>query len=241
MFQCLYVGLDDTDTLETPGTNKLALHLCKELVPWLDAKLVTRHQLLEDPRVPCTNKNGCAAIKFEITGPVSNEELISRLSNIITDWCPVGSDPGLCVADEASAEELVGFGQNCQRQLLTQSDAHQRAAEAGCVLRGLGGTNDGVIGALAAVGLQHGGNDGRVIYAGRSFGDLCDLTGIWSVGQLRARGISSVVQLDSGFAINDGTIELGKRLRANYRSQRLVLYVEKSDSGLADWTAVRVT
>ena len=58
----ILLGIDDTDTLEDPGTNQLARHLLRELADRFRARLVTRHQLLEDPRVPCTKKNGCAAI-----------------------------------------------------------------------------------------------------------------------------------------------------------------------------------
>ena len=61
----IYVGLDDTDTLDDPGTNQLARHLVRELAGDFHGRMILRHQLLEDPRVPCTKKNGCASILFE--------------------------------------------------------------------------------------------------------------------------------------------------------------------------------
>ena len=52
----IYVGLDDTDTLEDPGTNQLARHLVRELAGRFHGRIILRHQLLEDPRVPCMRK-----------------------------------------------------------------------------------------------------------------------------------------------------------------------------------------
>ena len=46
----IYVGIDDTDTLDDPGTNQLARHLVRELSGQLRGRMILRHQLLEDPR-----------------------------------------------------------------------------------------------------------------------------------------------------------------------------------------------
>src|SRR5690349_12956758 len=108
----IYVGLDDTDTLDDPGTNQLARHLVRELADEFDGRIILRHQLLEDPRVPCTKKNGCASIAFEpAVGSVEIAEthradgvsrqarhtiLIDRIRDLMIPWCPAGSDPGLC-------------------------------------------------------------------------------------------------------------------------------------------------
>src|SRR6476660_8707762 len=64
-YTMIYVGIDDTDTLDDPGTNQLARHLVRELAGQFRGRMILRHQLLEDPRVPCTKKNGCASIAFE--------------------------------------------------------------------------------------------------------------------------------------------------------------------------------
>src|SRR4051812_31276378 len=43
----IYVGIDDTDTLDDPGTNQLARHLVGELSNEFEARLILRHQLLQ--------------------------------------------------------------------------------------------------------------------------------------------------------------------------------------------------
>src|SRR2546421_385177 len=121
----IYIGIDDTDTLDDPGTNQLARHLVRELSGQLCGRMILRHQLLEDPRVPCTKKNGCASILFSPSGrdtPMEAGEvvaLIGALRAIIRPWCPAGSDPGFCVATSVP-REVVEWGMRCQRELVTQ-------------------------------------------------------------------------------------------------------------------------
>ncbi len=63
----IYVGIDDTDTLDDPGTNQLARHIVRQLSGQFRGRMILRHQLLEDPRVPCTKKNGCAVAQTRAT------------------------------------------------------------------------------------------------------------------------------------------------------------------------------
>src|SRR5690349_19767908 len=108
----IYVGIDDTDTLDDPGTNQLARHVVRELAGEFNGRMILRHQLLEDPRVPCTKKNGCASILFDsptLDSTAENqsagasasacERLVDLLRDLIIPWCPAGSDPGFCVAE----------------------------------------------------------------------------------------------------------------------------------------------
>ena len=46
----IYLGLDDTDMLDTPGTNKLAMHLAELLADEYETLWIVRHQMLVDPR-----------------------------------------------------------------------------------------------------------------------------------------------------------------------------------------------
>jgi len=232
----IYVGIDDTDTLEDPGTNQLARHIVRELAGEFDGRMILRHQLLEDPRVPCTKKNGCASLLFETKGTVSR--LVEALRDLIIPWCPSGSDPGFCVASAVPAA-VTDWGLRAQRELVTQQEAHQIAREKDIHLEGLGGTEDGVIGALAAVGLMATKNDGRVIYFGDSAEDWYDVTGCLEVPDILARGIDQVLTFDAGELLTTGTVDIGKRLRPNYRGGKIVRYVARGE--LSEWEAVRRT
>jgi hypothetical protein len=233
----IYVGIDDTDTLDDPGTNQLARHLVRELAGQFRGRMILRHQLLEDPRVPCTKKNGCASILFERSTSIPLADFIAKLRQMIVAWSPRGSDPGLCVCEDVP-QSVKEWGLRCQRELVTQSDAREIAAENGIHLEGLGGTEDGVIGALAAIGLMATQNDGRVIYFGHKGGDWYDLTGCIDVNEIRALGVDEILVTDTGKSLTAGIVDVGKRLRPNYRRGKIVLYVAQSDT--PHWEAVRL-
>jgi hypothetical protein len=236
----IYVGLDDTDMLDSPGTNKLARHLVEQLRDEFACRLIVRHQLLEDPRVPCTRKNGCASIVLEqLSGAATDPEaLAARIRPIMLAWCPAGSDPGLCIAT-AVPDQVVEWGRRAKRELVTQAESREIAKATGVVLEGLGGNNDGVIGALAAVGLLATRNDGRVVYLGGNAEDLLDVTGSLSVEAILARGIDEVRNVETSETILRGEVLLAKRLRPNYRGGRVVLYV--TPQAEEQYESVRVT
>jgi hypothetical protein len=240
----IYVGIDDTDTLDDPGTNQLARHIVRELAGQVHGRMILRHQLLEDPRVPCTKKNGCASILFSppLGGEGSGEGGIAMLADnlctLMRSWCPAGSDPGLCVAEHVP-EEVVEWGLQCQRELVNQAGARRIAAQHGIYLEGLGGTEDGVIGALAAVGLMATQNDGRVIHFESNGADWYDLTGCLDVSDILALGVNEILVMNTGEPLTVGIVDIGKRLRPNYRQGKIVLYVAQNDA--PHWEAVRVT
>jgi tRNA(Ile2) C34 agmatinyltransferase TiaS len=250
----IYVGIDDTDTLDDPGTNQLARHIVRELAGRFRGHMILRHQLLEDPRVPCTKKNGCASIlvdplvsnAIDCSPPLGGEgsgeggiaTLITSLRDLILPWCPKASDPGLCVTTSVPPS-IIEWGLRCQREFVTQDEARQLARENGIYLEGLGGTEDGVIGALAAVGLMATQNDGRVVYFGPGYEDWYDVTGILSTDEIHTRGVEEIRIVDSGELLTSAAVDIGKRLRPNFRDGKIVLYVTRGES--ADWQAVRVT
>jgi tRNA(Ile2) C34 agmatinyltransferase TiaS len=154
-----FVGLDDTDVLESRGTGQLARQIAAALEANYRVLGVTRHQLLVDPRVRCTKNNSCAAIVLEPVGDRNGDgtldSLLSRVrAMMLADFQP-GSDPGLCVAHKVP-RAVVEFGRRAKEHLVTLPEAWSLAESYGLRLTGLGGDNSGAIGALAAslTGLQ---------------------------------------------------------------------------------------
>jgi len=228
----IYVGIDDTDVIGSPGTNKLAQSMVRNAAGEFRSIMAVRHQLLFDPRVPYTNKNGSASILFEPRGAASIDGLRELLRRAIRDWFVEGSDPGLCITERVPPE-VVEFGRRCQRDVVSQQAARELAAEHAVYLEGLGGTEDGVIGALAAVGLVAGGNDGRVVNLGNYPNDLA---GVQDVAMLFRRGVDEIRVVGSDEVLGDGNVDIGKHLRPNYRGRKIVLFVERAPDG---WQAVR--
>ena len=232
----VYVGIDDTDTLDTAGTNQLARLLVQRLAGKLRCVSIVRHQLLVDPRVPYTSHNGSASIRLAPLGPVDASWLIDELRHGMQEAYVHGSDPGLCVTRQVP-DEVVRYARRCQTELIDQREPRELAARHGIFLVGLGGTEGGVIGALAAVGLVTTGDDGRVVQVG-TWPD--DLTGPCSIDALAERGIE-VRLLATGEPVTSGLVDVGKHCRPNLRGGRFVLFVEPAEAALSvEWQAVRL-
>lgn len=217
----IYIGLDDTDNLDSRGTGHLARLIAANLAADYALAGVTRHQLLFDPRVPYTAKNSCAAVLLN-TDSFDLPALMEHVKGLMLDAFEAGSDPGLAVAG-AVPEAVSAFGRRAQTELVTQAQARALAAEHGILLAGLGGTEDGVIGALAAVGLAAGGEDGRYVLAGRAR----DLAGEVPIEAVLAAGIDAVRTVE-GQAVTTGIV-LAEKLRPARRDGRIVLFVEGSE------------
>lgn len=235
----IYVGIDDTDTPDAPGTNQLAKSLAAELAGRYPCALIVRHQLWQDRSVPYTSKNSAASMLLTPRNGLALKSLVDRLRGFLRRRFVEGSDPGLCVAVTVP-EAVTALAKRCQRELVTQREARRLAGQHGICLEGLGGTEDGVIGALAAVGLAAEGNDGRVVQIGH-WPD--DLTGPQDLATLRARSVE-VRCLQTGDPVQSGTVDVGKHLRPNYRQKKIVLFArpaaeERNETSC--WRAVRLT
>ena len=214
-----FIGIDDTDTLESRGTGHLARQIAAVLSAEYTVLGVTRHQLLVDSRVPCTKNNSSAAIVLEGNGLTEVGTLLEQVKALMLDHFQPGSDPGLCVADTVP-DTITGFGRRAQQALVTREEAQSLAGALSIPLVGLGGDRGGVIGALAAVGLAASQEDGRYVLVGRSR----ELSGLQPVSAVLAAGIASVRTLD-GQPVTAGLIQTDK-LRPARRGGQPVVVVE---------------
>jgi tRNA(Ile2) C34 agmatinyltransferase TiaS len=216
----IYIGMDDTDNHESRGTGRLARDLAAQLMVDFPVLGVTRHQLLVDPRVPYTSHNSSAALCLEGDERTDLQALFERVKAFMLADFIDGSDPGLCVRREPVPASLRSFGQRAKSELVKQSEARSLAAAEQALLDGLGGTQDGVIGALAAVGLAAGGEDGRYLLVGTTR----ELSGLQPVSAILAAGITGVYTMD-GSPVSEGAV-LAEKMRPARRGSRPVLYVE---------------
>lgn len=138
---------------------------------------------------------------------------------------PIGA---LCVAERVPPE-VIAFGRRAQQELVRQAAARELARMCGLQLEGFGGTQDGVIGALAGVGLLASGDDGRVVHR-MGWGWPDAFTGLQPVAAVRERGVDDVCDAASGSPVDAGLVDVGKHLRPSYRGGRVVLYVEASET-----------
>lgn len=250
------VGIDDTDTLDTPGTNHLARLIASRLPGGFRCRAILRHQLFFDPRVPFTSHNGSASLRIDTDGQADDQadvqadvqarafdQIVECFRREMRDWFVPGSDPGLCVTGLPVPGSILAFARRCQHEVIRQSEARELAAREGIFLEGLGGTEDGVIGALAAVGHAFGGDDGRVIHLdGWRLED--PLRGLVEVRQILAEGVAEVRERATGRTVTTGWVELRKKLRPNMVQGHVVLFVEAAEADATPsplWRALKVT
>jgi tRNA(Ile2) C34 agmatinyltransferase TiaS len=226
----LYIGIDDTDIIDARGTGQLARVIADDLSPAFSVVGVVRHQLLFDSRIPYTAKNSSASILVDADS-AQVETIFQRVKSILQAHFVEGSDPGLAVAVEVDSE-IIAFGQLAKTEIIEQSTAENLAQKYSIHLVGLGGTNGGIIGALATLGLASRGDDGRYIRVG----NIRDLEGLQTIEALHQAGIDSVRTIDENI-ITSGMV-LAEQIRPSRRNHQPVLYVEKSPDG--HWLPLKI-
>ena len=225
----IYVGFDDTDTIDADrGTGRLAREFAAALPEGFGLRGVVRQQLPRLEGIPYTANNSSACVLVEAADDAGVETLIQAGAAHLAALFIEGSDPGLCVAPEGSpaAARLVAFGRECCHRKVTQDEA--RAAASGIHLSGHGGTEDGIIGAAAGVGLTMEGWSGRCI----QWGDLRDFPDRVSVGALERAGVRVVaVERDAVTPWEGDIVDTEGWLRPRLWGGRPVLAVRAACDG----------
>jgi hypothetical protein len=234
----IFIGMDDTDSLDSDfGTGKVVRWFEKILPQSCECLGVIRQQLLVSDDIPYTSHNSSACMVVEIPTEMYSNGFLKELSGLGEDHlkrhAADGSDPGLCIAGEMDAGlvDLLEFGRLCTHKICTQKDALR--AVNGSFLAGLGGTNDGLIGAAAAVGLTASGWAGRYI----EYQNLRNFPAIVTVSDLTARQIQ-VISADRDARIpapNDQVITNGW-VRPLLLGHHPVLFVNPGNDG--EWIAI---
>jgi len=203
LIHTIYISIDDTDTLDGPrGTGKLARAIADTVTAKYPVYGVTRHQLYVHPDIPYTSHNSNAVIHVQAEGDAVMDELFKTAEEVMLGDFLEGSDPGLVVASDSQiTPPLITYGQDAKCTILTQERARTLAKNLHIRLKGLGGTEDGVIGALAGLGLAYGKSDGRFLQKG----DIRALLSSAPVNVLLEHGIDEVCSFD-GRQYHDGTV-----------------------------------
>lgn len=161
----IYLCFDDTDTKDSDrGTGKLARWFVQSLPAEVSLVGIVRQQLPRLPGIPFTSNNSSACLVLEAPGGNDLAPLIGCASDHIAAHFIDGSDPGLCVVTEEQHDvlmRLLSFAGSASSRVVTQEEAYDAAR--GGHLSAHGGTEDGVIGAAAGVGLTFDGWHGRFI------------------------------------------------------------------------------
>ena len=224
----VYIGIDDTDSLDSIGTGRLARVIAEILGKTYPVVSVTRHQFFVHPNIPYTSHNSCAVIHLADIPYDEYALLFEKAKSLMKERFIEGSDPGLALAGSDQVNPaMVAFGYDAKCSVVTQERARTIAYHAGILLEGLGGTEGGVIGAVGGVGLAASGSDGRYL----QIGSIRDRMGNQTVEELLTIGIDQVITTD-GKVITEGLITIPKFPQPLRLLERPILLVDEQDGQL---------
>ncbi|MDD2318483.1 MAG: hypothetical protein PHO83_00355, partial [Geobacteraceae bacterium] len=142
-----------------------------------------------------------------------------------------GSDPGLCIAVAErlpQTDVLIDFGYRAKRTVIEMQEAYGLATAAGVHLSSHGGTGQGVIGALAGVGLRLGGNDGRM----RGTLAISSMDGVATVKDILTHPEVDVVRtLEGACLAPEDQVRFVDKVKTVLLGGKLVLLVMPDDTG----------
>ncbi len=195
----ILVCIDDTDNLESIGTGRLSQIMADSIEEsrWGSCSAISRHQLFVHDDIPYTSHNSAMCFSIDFSGTF--EKLKEFGADFLETKSAPGSDPGFCLANLDNGidkKSLIGFGLRAKQEVLSKQEAYDLAKQAGVYLSEHGGAGDGVVGALAGIGLRLSGNDGR-FRGWERFGETGTVTTV--------KTLCCKMNIDAVFTI-DGTI-----------------------------------
>lgn len=228
-----YLCIDDTDNLDSIGTGTIAEQIQEKLVThgYGPCSLVTRHQLFIHQDIPYTSHNSSMCFHGEAPDEALSS-IIDIASQHLDTVAAVGSDPGLCVLKfnaESNYNELINFGKDAKKKVLTKDDALSCAKKIQLHLSEHGGTGQGIIGAMAGVGLRIFGCDGEVKGALKNI----EINKQYSVSELKKLPeLAQVFDLVDKEPLDDAIpINMCNRTKTVLYKNQYVLFVKKDDTG----------
>jgi len=224
---------DDTDTIDSDwGTGELVSLISDTMEErgWGKSYGVTRHQLLIHPDIPYTSHNSSMCFAADLN-EADLDALTGYAAEFLARESAPGSDPGLCIAVAERVKKpelLIAFGRKAKDTVVTKREACSLAQQLGVHLSEHGGSGQGVIGALAGVGLRLSGNDGRM----KGKLKLKSIDGIATVENILAQAnIDLVKSLEGVLLANNELVRLGNMVKPVLQDGKYVLLVASVDAG----------
>ncbi|MCF8373598.1 MAG: hypothetical protein K9H64_18400 [Bacteroidales bacterium] len=223
------IGIDDTDNKDSRGTGFRARHMASMIEENSLGKVlgITRHQLFVHPSIAYTSQNSSACIEVE-SNQAENLRLFCR-QFLLDDSAP-GSDAGMSFCEEERIpDEIMEWGNKAKCEVLQMEDAFSLSSKYNIYLEGLTGEKIGVIGALAAIGLRKGENDGRFIWLQGN--QLRAVNGIQTLQELKEKIGLTAALTQNGVSVADGArIQLHDWVRPVLQNKQILIYVDKAEN-----------
>ena len=198
----IYVGIDNTSNNESVGTAKFARRVANKISDKYPVYAVSRHQFYVHPKIKYSTHNFGAVIHLDCDEEKCVNDVFLIIKGIMEDEFNTESNPGLAVAHEKHiSPAVINYGQDAKKSILTQKRAEDLAIHSNIKLEGFGKTKNGIIGAIASIGLAATKNDGRFL----QIGNIRTIKEPQPVKNFIKAGIEKIFTLD-GRRIKNGTI-----------------------------------
>ena len=225
----IYVGIDDTGNAESVGTGKFARIIAGKISKKYPVYGVTRHQFYVHPDINFSLHNFGAVIHVD-TEEEHVDDIFEIVKEMMQDNFNEDSNPGLAVAHESRiSPAVVAYGKDAKETVLTSKRAWNLALNSNIQLESIGRNANGVIGAIAGLGLASTKNDGRFLQIGK----IRKLKGPQPVEKLIAAGIDGIFTPD-GRSVTGGTVfnEGNKPVKPCPVNGEVILFVNEENGVL---------
>ena len=235
-----YLGIDDTGPPGKSGTGETALALGLHLQSQKLARLVhvSAHTLLTTTEIP--NANPTHAYCLTLEGEAQRLREIDMESRVyLMHHSAAGSNPGFALAARSRVNEhILNWGKACQMMTMERREALDLARSQEFTAAGFNGSGNGVIGALAAVGLRFSGCDGWITW----LPGLPDLKGVMTFSEiLHISTFDYVKSLRGRTPDFRDRIQLGEHVMPLlYEGRTVLLLAPAPRSADWEWTALDI-
>lgn len=221
------IGIDDTDNLTSGDTDSLAQRLGAKIESTHTGRMVsvTCHQLAHHPNIIPTSQNQCFCLLIDADRDTQRDiELICR--TFLMHESAAASNAGFALAAWNSVTPAItAWGRQAKSVYLDRQEAMNLARDYKISIAGFTGSGQGVVGALAAVGLYYDGNDGKFTW----LEGLRSLKGIFTLTKLiETCAIDRVENLRGRKPMPDDHINVSEEAYPILRDGQSLLLVEPS-------------
>ena len=116
------------------------------------------------PKIKYSTYNFGAVIHLDCNDEKFVDDILLTIKGIMENEFNMESNTGLAVAHENQiSSAIINYGQDAKKSILTPKRAVDLAINSNIKLEGFGKTKNGVIGAIASIGLAATKNDGKFL------------------------------------------------------------------------------
>lgn len=233
----MYFALDDSRRVDGGGAGETLALLTSaiENQGWGHCSLPSRHRLYPHPESGCKKHNTARSFSADIETQYLNP-FIEYAGRLIQSHGSPDSNTGMAIAVPEQMQdltELIDYAYRAKEGLVTREEVLMLADRPGLYIQALSGNGNGIIGALAAVGLRMTGNDGQFrgkLKLGSGEGYITSAADI-----LQNTYVEQIKTMDMMNICEDESIRMGEKVKIVLMDHKYTLMVFPTDMDHPKW------